>query len=159
MLQRVRDILDTLPQSPGVYIYRNAKAKIIYVGKSVNLRSRVNSYFRERTELSFAKRIMVDAIADIEWIETRSETEALVLETNLIKEHRPKYNILMKDDKDLAYVKITDDPIPELVRTRRKTPDGTYFGPYAAGVSTVDLIRSLRRAFRIRACRMKFADE
>lgn len=132
MLQRVRDILDTLPQTPGVYIYRSAKAKIIYVGKSVNLRSRVNSYFRERTELSFAKRIMVDAIADIEWIETRTETEALVLETNLIKEHRPKYNILMKDDKNLAYVKITDDPIPEIVRTRRRTPDGTYFGPYTA---------------------------
>ncbi|HRI35919.1 MAG TPA: GIY-YIG nuclease family protein [bacterium] len=154
----LRDILDTLPQCPGVYIYRDAKKRIIYVGKSVNLRSRVNSYFRPKTELSFAKHAMVEAIADIEYIETRNETEALVLETNLIKEHRPKYNILMKDDKNLAYIKITNDPIPELVRVRRKTVDGIYFGPYTAGVSTTDLIRSLRRAFRVRACRMKFAE-
>lgn len=99
--------LKILPSTPGVYLMKSSKDHIIYVGKSVNLKSRVSSYFRDSTELTFAKKIMVDSIRKIDWIETRNELEALVLETNLIKEHRPKYNILMKDDKNLAYLVIT----------------------------------------------------
>lgn len=85
---------------------KNSSGKIVYVGKSVNLKSRVNSYFNGTSSLGPAKRQMVEKIASVEIIETRSETEALILETNLIKELRPKYNVLMKDDKDLAYVRI-----------------------------------------------------
>ena len=95
----------------------------MYVGKAKSLTSRVKSYFVKTTELSLAKRQMVGKIADIEIITCTTEVEALVLETNLIKHLTPKYNILMKDDKNLAYIKITNSPIPELIKTRQKIRD------------------------------------
>jgi excinuclease ABC subunit C len=99
---------------------------------------------------------MVGKIADIETILCETEVEALVLETNLIKHLTPKYNILMKDDKNFAYIKITDSPVPELIKTRIKIKDGgEYFGPYVSAVE--QSVRALRRLFRIRNCRVKFA--
>jgi excinuclease ABC subunit C len=100
---------------------------------------------------------MVAKIADIEIITCQTEVEALVLETNIIKHLTPKYNILMKDDKNLAYIKITNSPIPELIKTRQKIRDGgIYFGPYVSAVE--QSVRALRRIFRIRNCRVKFAN-
>ena len=110
---------------------KDMAGKVIYVGKSVNLKSRVSSYFRDTGSLTLAKSQMVAKIRDIEIILCQTEVEALILETNLIKHLTPKYNILMKDDKNLAYIKITKNPVPEIFRTRQKQRDGgTYFGPY-----------------------------
>lgn len=103
----ISEILTTLPHSPGVYCMKNKKGAVIYVGKSVNLHSRVGSYWADEKRLNFAKQSMISQVRDIEIIETRNELEALVLETNLIKERKPKYNILMKDGKNLAYIHIT----------------------------------------------------
>ena len=98
------------------------------MGKSVNLRSRTTSYFNKNADLNAGKRQMVTQVETVEYIQTANETEALVLETNLIKKHLPKYNVLMKDDKNLAYIKITADAVPQVVKTRIKRPgDGEYF--------------------------------
>ncbi len=134
---------------------KNKWGKVIYVGKAKSLKSRVSSYFDRTSDLTLAKRQMVGKIADIETILCETEVEALVLETNLIKHLTPKYNILMKDDKNLAYLKITNSPVPELVKTRIKMRDGwEYYGPYVAWVE--QSVRALRRIFRIRNCRIKF---
>ena len=131
---------------------------VMYVGKAKILKNRVSSYFVKTNELSVAKRQMVAKIADIEIITCQTEVEALVLETNLIKHLTPKYNILMKDDKNLAYLKITNSPVPELIKTRQKVRDGgVYFGPYVSAVE--QSARALRRIFRIRNCRVKFQKE
>jgi excinuclease ABC subunit C len=103
---------------------KDKSGKVMYVGKAKILRSRVGSYFKDPRDLSMAKRQMVAKIADIEIIICATEVEALVLETNLIKHLTPKYNILMKDDKNLAYMKITNSPVPELIKTRQKIRDG-----------------------------------
>lgn len=129
---------------------------VMYVGKAKNLRNRVRSYFDHTSELTAAKKQMVTKIRDIELITCQTEVEALVLETNLIKHLTPKYNILMKDDKNLAYLKFTNSPVPELIKTRQRIRDGgVYFGPFVAGVE--QCVRALRKIFRIRNCRMKFA--
>lgn len=154
-LEHLEKILKNLPKNPGVYQMKEGDGKVIYVGKAKNLMNRVRSYFDRTSELSPAKKQMVAKIRDIEIIICDTEVEALVLETNLIKHLTPKYNILMKDDKNLAYIKITNSPVPELIKTRQKYKDGAeYFGPY---VSAVEMsVRALRRIFRIRNCRMKF---
>lgn len=129
---------------------------VMYVGKAKNLRNRVKSYFDRTAELSAAKKQMVEKIRDIELITCETEVEALVLETNLIKHISPKYNILMKDDKNLAYLKFTHSPVPELIKTRQRIRDGgVYFGPFVSGVE--QSVRALRHIFKIRNCRMKFA--
>lgn len=115
----------------------------------------MSSYFVKTNELSVAKKQMVGKIEDIEILTCKTEVEALVLETNLIKHLTPKYNILMKDDKNLAYIKVTNSPIPELIKTRQKIRDGgIYFGPYVSAVE--QSIRALRRIFHIRNCRIRF---
>ena len=157
MKAKLKALLSHLPHRFGVYLMKNAEGKILYVGKSVDLKNRVNSYFNGKGKLNAAKSQMVGQIADIDTIETANELEALVLETNLIKKHRPKYNILMKDDKDLAYIVVSSDPIPEVYKTRQKSERGTYFGPYPGGTNTSLTISSLRKIFKIRACRMKFS--
>lgn len=126
--EHLNGILLHLPKSSGVYQMKDKKNEIIYVGKAKNLKSRVGSYFQRGEDLSLAKRQMVEQITTIEVTLTENETEALVLETNLIKHLRPKYNILMKDDKNLSYIKITNSPVPELMKTRKKLNDrGIYF--------------------------------
>ena len=152
----VKTFLPRLPETPGVYLMHDADGRIIYVGKSKRLRSRVSSYFHDPRDLTPAKRSMVKQIHDIEYIETGSEIEALVLETNLIKLHTPKYNILMKDDKNLSYIHLTSDPVPELRRVRSRPETGTCFGPYTSDTDISEALSVLRRIFRIRACRVKF---
>lgn len=106
---------------------KDGKDAIIYIGKSNNLKSRVRSYFVPGAELNFAKKKMVKIIEKIDYIETKTDIEALMLETNLIKKNQPKYNVLMKDGKNLSYIKITDEEIPRLIRTRIKIKNGQYF--------------------------------
>ncbi len=135
---------------------KNTQGTILYVGKSVNLKSRVHSYFNGHGSLNAAKTQMVGQVADIEWLETGTDVEALVLETNLIKKHRPKYNVLMKDDKNLSYIVFSEGPVSEVFKGRQKPPRGIYFGPYTSGASINLTLKNLRRIFKVRSCRMKF---
>ncbi len=159
-LDIIDKILKNLTSTPWVYQMKDKGGKVIYVWKSVNLKSRVSSYFRDMGSLTLAKKQMVGKIENIEIILCQTEVEALVLETNLIKHLTPKYNILMKDDKNLAYIKITKNPIPEIFRTRQKIKDGgVYFGPYTQGSNVYESIRELKRIFKVRNCKMKFAEK
>jgi len=148
----LRETLQTLPAQPGAYLMKDAAGTVIYVGKAANLRSRVRSYFGQAGDLGARKRGMVERIADIETIVAGSETEALVLEYNLIKRHRPRYNLRLRDDKRYPYIKITvQEPFPRLVVVREMENDGArYFGPYANTRSMWDTIRLLRRVFGLR---------
>ncbi len=146
-----------LPQKPGVYLYHSADGTVIYVGKAKNLRSRVSSYFRASADLSPAKVIMVTEIKKIEHILVRSETEALLLESTLIKKYRPKYNIILKDDKYFQYIKIAlREDFPQVSTVRRITMDGSrYFGPYTSGTAVRQTMRLLKRLFPYKSCNNK----
>lgn len=159
MNENVKNILKNLPRSPGVYQFFDGKWMILYVGKSVNLKSRVNSYFNWKAKLNFAKQKMVDLIADIKIIVTSNETESLILETNLIKEFEPKYNILMKDWKNHVYIKITDEFIPRIQKTRIRTKSWTYFGPFLSVFYINKTLKVLQKIFGYRNCNIVFKRE
>lgn len=143
-----KEILKNIPQSPWIYKYYDEKGKIIYIWKSVNLKSRVNSYFNWTSKLNFAKQKMVSQIDKIETILTNNENEALILETNLIKEHKPKYNILMKDDKNHTYIKLyKKEWIINLVKTRIKDWSWDYFGPYSSWSYVKNTILLIKKIF------------
>ena len=146
--------LDTLPNKPGCYLMKNAAGDIIYVGKAVNLRNRVRSYFHNSADLDFKTRQMVRHVADIEWIVVGSELEALILEMNLIKKHRPHYNIRLKDDKRYPYVKVHwADPFPKVTMTRQMVNDGSrYFGPYTSVWAVHQTLDVLRHIFPYLTC-------
>jgi excinuclease ABC subunit C len=152
--EHIQGILDTLPTKPGCYIYHNSDGKIIYVGKAVNLRNRVRSYFNSSHETDFKTRQLVANIADIEWIVVGSELEALILEMNLIKKHRPRYNIRLKDDKRYPYIKVRlQDPFPKVSVTRQMVNDGSrYFGPYTSVWAVHQTLDVLRRIFPYLTC-------
>ncbi len=152
----LKKILKNIPKSPWIYKYYNAWGKIIYIWKSVNLFSRVNSYFNGKSKLNFAKQKMVERIANIETIIVNNETESLILETNLIKEHLPKYNILMKDWKNHVYIKITSWDFPKIFKTRVKSPlltspkgRGTaqYFWPYISSHDLDNILAVLKKVY------------
>ncbi|MDF1515979.1 MAG: excinuclease ABC subunit UvrC, partial [Anaerolineae bacterium] len=151
--EKIQNKLDALPSSPGVYIMRNAKQQVIYVGKAVKLSSRVRSYFHASAQEDAKTRRLVAMIADIEWILTESEVEALILEANLIKKHRPRYNVRLKDDKRYPYLKVTYEPFPKVLITRRMDRDGSrYFGPYTSTRALRETLDLLRRLFPYRTC-------
>lgn len=154
--ERLEQTLKNLPNCAGVYLMKNDKWKIIYIWKSVKLKSRVSSYFNWKAKLNFAKQNMVAQIKDIEFIETKNEVEALVLETNLIKTNRPKYNVLMKDDKNLTYIKVTNEIIPEVIKTRIKNWNWEYFWPYSSTINVASLLYNIKKIFFIRSCHIKF---
>src|SRR5690349_17055053 len=124
--------LKQIPPGPGVYLYKDDSGQTIYVGKAKSLRNRVRTYFQESAELDQRKDQMMEAIEDVEFIMTDTEGEALALENNLIKRYKPKYNILLRDDKTYPYIKLTaNEPFPRAVITRRVRKDGSlYFGPF-----------------------------
>ena len=146
--------LKKLPKNPGVYIMRDASDGILYVGKAINLHNRVRSYFRENIGRGPAIDQMVKLIARFEYIVTDSELEALVLENNLIKEHSPKYNTLLKDDKTYPYVKVTvGEPFPRILFSRSMKKDKSkYFGPYTSAAAVKDTIELLNKLFQLRTC-------
>lgn len=156
----ISEKLSTLPSSPGIYQFRNAAGKVIYVGKAKNLRNRVRSYFRDPRQLQGKTLVMAGQIADLEVIITSSEVEALILENNLIKEFKPRYNVNLKDDKTYPYLVITSEPFPRIFLTRHLKRDGsTWFGPYTeAGQlrSILDLVGSI---FPLRSCKLRLTDE
>ena len=150
----LQGILDTLPTKPGCYLMKNANGKIIYVGKAVNLRARVRSYFHSDLSQDNKTRRLVREIVDIEWIVVGSELEALILEMNLIKRHRPRFNIRLKDDKRYPYIKIHwGDSYPKVTVTRQMADDGSrYFGPYTSVWAVHQTLDVLRRIFPYLTC-------
>ena len=155
MTDIVREKLKLLPENPGVYIMKDAAGKIIYVGKAVVLKNRVRQYFQSSRNHTPKVRAMVAKVADFEFIMTASEVEALILECNLIKKHRPRYNISLKDDKSYPYVKVTlQDDFPRVFLTHRIVKDGArYFGPYTNVTAVHESLKLLRRLFPLRNCK------
>lgn len=151
----IEEELKKLPPNPGVYIMHDKYDAIIYVGKAVNLNRRVHSYFRASTKKTVKIQRMVSQIDHFEYIVTDSELEALVLENNLIKEHRPKYNTMLKDDKTYPYIKVTmGEAFPRLVFSRTMKKDRSkYFGPYTSATGVKDTIELLNKLFCLRTCR------
>ena len=143
-----------LPDKPGVYLMRDQAGKIIYVGKAVNLKNRVRSYFQQRG-LSVKTEALVARIASFETIVTATEMEALILECNLIKKHRPRYNISLRDDKTYPFIKVTlNEAFPRVYATRRLEKDGAkYYGPYASAGAMHETIALLKKLFPLRSCR------
>ena len=155
MTDIVAEKLKLLPDSPGVYIMKDDHGKIIYVGKAIVLKNRVRQYFQSSRNHTPKVRAMVSHIADFETIMTANEVESLILEANLIKKHRPRYNIRLKDDKSYPYVKVTvQEEFPRVFITRRVLRDGArYFGPYTNVTALRDSLKLLRRLFPLRTCR------
>lgn len=143
-----------LPRKPGVYLMKDKNGKIIYIGKAKNLKNRVSTYFQARATHDRKTAIMVSKIASVDLLVTDSEIEALILEANLVKEHKPRYNVNLKDDKRFPYLKLTvNEPFPRLMVVRRVTDDGArYFGPYTNSIGMRRTLKFLMRHFGLRSC-------
>jgi len=147
--------LKRLPDRPGVYLMKDARGTVIYVGKAQSLRSRVRSYWQKQTGGAESQliRSVIDRIADLEYTMTDSVSEALLLEINLVKRYRPRYNVRLKDDKSYPFIKITGEDFPRVERTRKLPADGSrYFGPYASATSVDEAMNLIRRLFPFRTC-------
>jgi excinuclease ABC subunit C len=154
--QHVRAILRQLPTSPGVYLMKSADGRVLYVGKADSLRNRVRSYFGSKAGLDGRIMRMTQEVADIDYVVTDTVSEAFILEGNLIKEHRPRFNIRLRDDKSYPFVQITlAEDFPRIVRTRKLRRDGSrYFGPYASASSVDETLKLLRKIFPFRTCNL-----
>jgi len=148
--------IKNIPKLPGVYQFFDVHGKILYIGKSINLHARVKSYFVKNASLNFAKKKMVAQVDHIETIVTNTSRECLILESNLIKKHKPKYNVLLKDDKNHIYIKITDEIVPKVIKTRQKTSSGSYFGPYFTTQQANHLLKITKKFFGHRSCHIDF---
>jgi len=148
--------LANLPSAPGVYLFRDDKGKPIYIGKAKNLRNRVRTYFQSPDRLAERTRRMVAKVADLELMVTRNEIESLILEANLVHEHKPRYNVALKDDKHFPYIKVTtNEPFPRVLIVRRLENDkATYFGPYTSAKGMRRTVAFLTRLFKIRSCNL-----
>lgn len=159
----MNSILDSkiknLPNNLGVYQFKNDKGKVIYVGKAINLKNRVRSYFIGGNQ-SAKTAALVSKTHDLELIVTDNEVEALVLENNLIKELKPRYNVILKDDKSYPFIKVTNEPYPRIYPTRRLIRDGSkYFGPYTSVTSMKASLRMINQLFKIRSCKLNITQE
>lgn len=151
--------IKNLPNNPGVYQFKNDKGKVIYVGKAINLKNRVRSYFLAGNQ-SAKTTALVSKTCDLELIVTDNEVEALVLENNLIKELKPRYNVNLKDDKSYPFIKVTNEPYPRIYPTRRLVRDGSkYFGPYTSVNSMKSSLRMINQLFKIRNCKLNITQE
>ena len=155
-----RAVLRQLPAAPGVYLMKGSDGRVLYVGKADSLRNRVRSYFGSRAPLDARIERMVSEVADVEYIVTDTISEAFLLECNLIKEHRPRFNIRLRDDKSYPFVKVTlGEDFPRIVRTRTLVRDGSrYFGPYASASSVDETLKLLRKIFPFRTCDLEIPD-
>jgi len=156
----LKEKLDNLPRVPGVYQFKNAEGKIIYVGKAKILRNRARSYFQKGHDHDPKTKVMVSKIADLEVIVTDSEMEALILENTLIKKLKPRYNIDLRDDKSYPYIVVTNEPFPRVYVTRKIRQDGSrYYGPYTDVKTMRYALKSVRDIFQIRSCRLPLTVE
>lgn len=156
---KLSPILQTLPESPGVYQFFDKNETIIYIGKAKNLKNRVLSYFHNDAQHNSKTRLLVRKIYHIELVHVKTETEALLLECNLIKKYRPRYNILLKDDKSYPWIRITNEEFPKIIKTRNLIKDGSlYFGPYPNRRGIKELMDIIRLMFRYRTCNLKLSE-
>lgn len=152
----LKSLLKQLPKAPGVYQYKNKDNQIIYIGKAKNLYNRVNSYFRGRKDTK--TKALVKKIEHIEYFLTNNETEALILENNLIKQHSPRYNIALKDSKSYPYIKITNENLPRIYKSRELVnKSGIFFGPFVSSETVDTIILILNKTLKLRKCRKKFS--
>ena len=158
--EELLDKVAQVPTSPGIYQYKNEQGKIIYIGKAKNLRNRVKSYFNSSHSNNAKTQALVQKITDIEVIIVDSEAEALMLEDTLIKKHKPKYNIMLRDDKTYPYIRITNENFPRIFITRNVIKDGSkYLGPFAEVRSIKFLLTTVRNIFQIRSCKLNLTQE
>lgn len=152
-MEEIQIKLKQLPNRAGIYIHKNAAGKIIYVGKAKNLKNRVRSYFQSRNNMDPKTRQLARLIADFEFIVVDNEVEALVLESNLIKKHKPRFNVMLKDDKSYPHLKLTNEPYPKVVITRKILRDGSnYYGPFLPAALARKTLNLVNRAFQLRTC-------
>ena len=148
--------LKLLPVASGIYLHKDARGKILYVGKAKNLRSRVRQYFQSGKHQDYKTRKLVELIADFEFIVVDNEVEALVLESNLIKKHKPRFNVMLKDDKQYPHLKLTNEPFPKVVITRKIVRDGSnYYGPFLPASLARKTLNLINRAFQLRTCEIE----
>ena len=156
---KIKSILKTIPTDPGVYQYFDDKGEIIYVGKAKNLKRRVSSYFNKQQQSGKVK-VLVSRIADIKFTVVANEMEALLLENNFIKQYKPRYNILLKDDKTYPWICVKNERFPRVFLTRKKVNDGSiYFGPYPSVMTAKTLLEILRQLYPIRNCKLVLKEE
>ena len=159
-IQQLKEKVALLPDSPGVYQFLGDDGKVIYVGKAKNLKRRVSSYFLARADHSPKVRVMVGKIADLRHTVVATESEALLLENNMIKSIQPRYNILLKDDKTYPWIVIRNEPFPRVLSTRRFLRDGSqYFGPYASVYIQKEILEILRGIYQLRTCSLNLSPE
>ncbi len=159
-LPKIKEQVSLLPITPGVYQFLNREGKIIYVGKAVNLRRRVSSYFSESKEHSAKVKVMVRQIAEIRHIDVATEQDALLLENSLIKTLQPRYNILLKDDKTYPWIVVRNEPFPRAQSTRRLIRDGShYFGPYASVTVQKNMLELIHGIYQLRTCKLNLSPE
>lgn len=156
--ESLQETLKNLPDKPGVYMMKDEAGRVIYVGKASVLKNRVRSYF-QKGAVSPKTRILAGKIADIEYIVTSNDVEALILESNLIKEKSPRYNVRLKDDKHYPYLKVTDERFPRVTVVRRREKGGRTFGPYTDSAAVRTTMRFLRKLFPIRTCNLDLSGE
>ena len=150
--------ITAVPALPGIYQFFNKDGKIIYIGKAINLRSRIQSYFRKKVD-SPKTQALVSKVTDFDIISTENEIEALVLENNLIKKYKPRYNVNLKDDKTYPYIRITKEPYPQIFSTRDIVKDGSkYFGPYTNVKEMKSSLRLINKIFKINIPLLKKAN-
>tara|TARA_B110000444_G_scaffold38549_1_gene34211 strand:+ start:102 stop:1931 length:1830 start_codon:yes stop_codon:yes gene_type:complete len=153
MTDQIQTKLKQLPKEPGVYHFYNIEKKIIYIGKAKNLKNRVRSYFQSKSSLSPKNSTMVKHVVNMDWIIVRNEVEALMTEANLIKSHKPKYNIDLRDDKSYPFIRITKEAYPQVLLTRKVVRDGSkYFGPFTDVRHLRRTLKALHNVFPIRSC-------
>jgi excinuclease ABC subunit C len=155
-LPYLREKTGKLTSSPGVYLMKNKSSEIIYIGKAKNLKNRVTSYFREHPDHTPKVAAMVSNVFDYDFIVTDSEYEALLLECSLIKQHKPKYNILLKDDKGYHYIRISDGDFPRITAEKNTSKPGVYLGPYTSGFITREAVNEANRMFMLPTCHKEF---
>lgn len=159
MNNNLTDVVQRLPDNPGVYRFYNADNTLIYVGKAKNIRKRVSSYFSKSAGTSRKTLKMVSEITHIEYVISNSEFDALLLENNLIKENQPKYNILLKDDKTFPYISILKERFPRIIYTRKYNPeDGEYFGPYSSVSAMKNVLNLIRKLYNVRTCSLALTE-
>ena len=153
---KIPPTLDSVPTSPGVYFFSDTKGKILYIGKAKNLKNRVRSYFQKNKYQTPKNQSMVKRVSDIEWIITSNEVEAIFTEANLIKQHQPKYNVDLKDGKSFPFIRITNEPFPQVFLTRKIVKDGSrYFGPYTDVNHLRAVLKMIHHVYQIRSCTFK----
>src|SRR3954464_15044977 len=151
----LREKVSQLPLAPGVYLYKDGSGAVIYVGKAKILRARVRSYFNDDKLADVKTGTLISEARDIDYILVDNEKEALALENNLIKQWKPRFNILLRDDKSYPYIKLTGEKYPRVYVTRRLRKDGsTYYGPYFPGNLAYRIVNLIHRSFRIPSCKV-----